>query len=175
MDGCCLRVILVCMSRDDTSSSRQIIALIIFLALCAAVAGIGSVATSSAMDGWYESLEQPSWNPADWLFGPVWTALYIIIALSAWIVWRKRGWEGAKLPLIVWGVQLGLNLLWTLLFFGMESPLAGLIEIVFLWLAIAATIAVFWPISRLAALMLVPYLLWVTYAGALNYSIWSLN
>lgn len=163
------------MDASDRSIKQQLLALVVFLGLCAIVAGLGSVFTMAGMDGWYESLEQPDWDPPDWLFGPVWTVLYIGIAIAAWLVWKARGWQSARTPLIVWGVQLGLNLLWTGIFFGLEQPGIASIEIVLLWLAILATILLFWPISKIAAIILVPYLAWVTYAAALTISIWRLN
>lgn len=163
------------METNERSIREQLIALVVFLGLCAAVAAIGSVMSSSAMDGWYSDLEQPDWNPPDWVFGPVWSVLYILIGISGWLVWRARGWDGARVPLIVWGVQLLLNLFWTVVFFGLEEVGLGAIEIVFLWISIVATIVVFWPIGRLAALLLVPYLIWVSYAAMLNFSIWQLN
>lgn len=163
------------MNTHDPSPRRQFIALIIFLGLVAAVSGLGSLFTMSGMDGWYESLEQPDWQPPDWLFGPVWSVLYLGIGVAAWLVWRARGIADARVPLAIWGIQLALNLLWTAIFFGLEQPGIASIEIVVLWVAILATIVAFWPISKLAAIILVPYLAWVTYAGALTISIWQLN
>lgn len=163
------------METNDRPVRRQLLALFLFLLACAVVAGLGSLFTMSAMDGWYADLEQPDWEPPDWVFGPIWSILYLAIGVAAWLVWRERGWEQGRIPLVLWSVQLGLNLLWTAIFFGLEMPGAGLVEIVALWLAIAATIVAFWPVSRLAALLLVPYFGWVSYAAALNYAIWTLN
>ena len=163
------------MDRSGHSTLGQIVGLLIFLGLCALVAGIGSVVSMSAMDSWYGNLEQPNWNPPDWVFGPVWSVLYLMIAISGWLVWRARGWTAAQAQLIVWGIQLALNLLWTVLFFGLEQPGLAAIEIVLLWVAIFATINMFWPISSIAAALLVPYLIWVTYATLLTISIWRLN
>jgi translocator protein len=130
------------------------------------VAAIGGSATTTGPGSWYAGLTQPSWNPPDWLFGPVWTALYAAMAVAAWLVWRD-GHRGALVP---YGVQLALNLAWTLTFFGAESTWGGVVVIGALWVAIAVTIAVFRPVP-VAAWLLVPYLGWVTYAGALTLSI----
>lgn len=163
------------MATREQANNWNLPALLVFLVICAAAAGIGNLLTALGQDGWYSSLEQPSWNPPDAVFGPVWGVLYVFIAISAWLVWKEAGWERAKVPLLVWGVQLALNVGWTGVFFGLNMIGAALVEIVVLALAIAATIALFWPINRLAALLLVPYLGWVLYATALNYSIWTLN
>jgi translocator protein len=163
------------MRTDDYSTRRQLLVLAMFLGLCAVVAGLGSVMSASAMDGWYGRLEQPGWDPPDWVFGPVWSVLYVLIAVSGWLVWRARGWFESRAALIAWGVQLALNLLWTAVFFGLEQPGLATVEIAFLWMAIVANIVMFWFVSRLAAVLLVPYLIWVTYAAALTFSIWRLN
>jgi translocator protein len=131
--------------------------------------------TMTAMNGWYESLEQPEWNPPDQVFGPVWTLLYAAMAISAWLVWRSQDRTVWRFPLVVWWLQLALNLLWTALFFGLQMPGVALAGIVALLAAITATIIAFWSVSRIAAAMLVPYLGWVAFAAALNYSIWSSN
>ncbi|MDR7278826.1 TspO/MBR family protein [Catenuloplanes atrovinosus] len=134
----------------------------------AAIGGLGVQGTAAE----YNSLAQPAWAPPDWLFGPVWTVLYAMIALSGWLAWRRAGWTTA---LTVYAVQLGLNAVWTPLFFGAGQYGLALIDIILLWLSIAAVTALFRRISTLAALLLVPYLLWVTYATALNAAIWSMN
>lgn len=163
------------MKPDERSTKTQLVALLIFLGLVAAVSGLGSLLTMSGMNGWYESLEQPDWNPPDWVFGPVWSVLYLGIGVSAWLVWRRRGWGGARLALGLWGVQLALNLLWTAIFFGLQEPGLASLEIVILWVAIVSTTVSFWPISKIAAIILIPYLAWVTFAAALTISIWRLN
>jgi len=124
---------------------------------------------------WYESLAKPSWRPANWLFAPVWTVLYISVAVAGWMVWRDGGWPGAAGPLAMFALQLALNAAWTPLFFGLHRPDLAFYEIVVLWLSIAATITFFYPLSKPAALLLVPYLAWVTFAAALNFSVWQLN
>jgi len=124
---------------------------------------------------WYERLRKPSWRPPNWLFAPVWTALYLMIATSGWLVWREAGFFGAAFPLGVFGLQLLLNAAWTPLFFGLHRLDLGFVDIVLLWLSIIATIALFQPISVTAAVLLLPYVAWVTFAAALNFAVWRLN
>jgi len=147
--------------------------LAIAVALCFAAAGIGSLYTTPAIPTWYASLQKPSWTPPGWLFGPVWTVLYLMMAIAVWLVWRERGFTGAALALFA--VQLALNSLWSVIFFGWKSPGLALVEILFLWTAIFLTMLAFWRISHAAGWLMWPYLLWVTFAGFLNLSIWRLN
>lgn len=159
--------------RDD-AAPRFWLPLAVFLLLVFAVAGIGGVATSSSVGGWYQTLAKPSFNPPDWIFGPVWTTLYAMMALAAALAWRRGG--ARRRPAIAWFcIQLTLNLCWSLLFFGLQLIGAALICLVLLWLAIAVALRHFWRIDRLAGLLLVPYLVWVGFAGALNFMIWQLN
>lgn len=143
-----------------------------FVVLCLAVAALGGWVTVQAVAEWYPTLNKPSWTPPSWLFGPVWTVLYIMMAVAAWLVWKAGQ---AKVALLLFGAQLLLNLAWSFLFFGARSPGLGLIDIVLLWLAIAATIFAFSLRSRLAAYLMVPYLCWVSFATALNAAIFVLN
>ncbi|WP_033344450.1 TspO/MBR family protein [Catenuloplanes japonicus] len=136
--------------------------------ITAAIGGLGVQGTAAE----YNSLAQPSWAPPTWLFGPVWTVLYAMIALSGWLVWRRTGWTPA---LTVFAGHLVLNAIWTPIFFGAGRYGLALADIVALWLAIATLIVLFRPVSRPATLLLTPYLLWVTYATALNAAIWHLN
>jgi benzodiazapine receptor len=124
---------------------------------------------------WYERLNKPSWRPSNRLFAPVWTVLYVMIAVSGWLVWREVGFAGAALPLTVYALQLVLNAAWTPLFFGLHRPDLGFFDIVLVWLSIVATIVLFIPIHVGAGLLLVPYLAWVTFATALNFAVWRLN
>ncbi len=136
------------------------------------------VATTAAVfrpDAWYEALRKPSWNPPNWLFPPAWTVLYIMIAVSGWLVWRELGCAGAALPLAVFVVQLVLNGLWSPIFFGMKRLDLAFYELTILWVSIVACILLFAPISATAAWLLVPYLAWVSFAGLLNYTVWKLN
>lgn len=154
------------------SVSRQTLALAGWLVLCFAAA---TSAVFVSVDGWYVTLNKPSWNPPSWLFGPVWTLLYIMMAIAAWLVWRKGGWALQRWPLSLFVIQWLLNAIWTPLFFGMHLIGLALVDIVLLWIAIVATLAAFWRVSRPAAWLLVPYLMWVSFATALNFAIWQLN
>lgn len=151
------------------------LALGLSIAICFSAAGIGSLFTDPEIGGWYARIEKPSWTPPNWVFGPVWSTLYLMMAVAAWLVWKEKGWAGASAPLALFGAQLVFNALWSILFFGMHRVGLALLDIILLWSAILATILTFWRISPLAAALMLPYLLWVTYASALNYSIWKLN
>ena len=151
------------------------IGLIVLLVLCFAAAGIGGAVTTSQIDGWYAALAKPSWTPPNWIFGPVWSALYLGMAVAAWLVWRQRGLAGAVMPLLLFGVQLFLNMLWSCLFFGLENPGLAFLEVLLLWIAIVGTNVAFWRRSLAAGLLLLPYLTWVSFAAVLNFAIWRLN
>lgn len=150
-----------------------------FLALVFAVSLISSTVTMPAVGGWYQTLEKPAWTPPDWVFGPVWTLLYVMIALAGWRIWLRlpvsfsSRWRHPALR--PYWVQLLLNFLWSLLFFGLQNPLLGAFDIVALLLAIAVCMAVFWRFDRMAAWLMAPYLLWVAYAASLNIGILLLN
>jgi len=124
---------------------------------------------------WYAGLKKPAWNPPAWIFGPVWTTLYTMMALAAWLVWKRGGFVAQRKPLALFLTQLVLNAAWTPLFFGLHWPGIAFAEIVLLWLAIAATLAAFCVVSCTAAWLLVPYLGWVSFAAALNFELWRLN
>ena len=151
---------------------RQWFALAGFIGLCLAVGIIAGLVTAPAVLEWYPTLVKPSWTPPSWLFAPAWTVLYILMAVAAWLVWKAGN---AKAALILFFGQLFLNLAWSILFFGARSPGSGLIDVTAMWIAIAATIFAFAFKSRLAAFLMVPYLCWVSFAGALNASIFMLN
>ncbi len=151
---------------------RQWIVLAGFIGLCLAVGIIAGLVTAPAVLDWYPTLAKPSWTPPSWLFAPAWTVLYILMAVAAWLVWKAGN---AKAALILFFGQLLLNLAWSVLFFGARSPGLGLIDVTAMWLAIAATIFAFAFRSRLAAFLMVPYLCWVSFAAALNASIFMLN
>lgn len=152
---------------------NEIPKLMVSLIIVFIVVAIGSVATSPQIPVWYATLARPAWAPPNWLFPVVWTILYILIGISLFLVWRK-GLE-SKQALVVFAVQLGLNLLWSLVFFGLHSIVGGLVIILMLWMAILANIIVFYRISKWAGLILLPYLVWVSIASYLNYSIYLLN
>jgi benzodiazapine receptor len=155
---------------DSMNTSKQVCGLVVFLLLCLGVGFLGSLATTPNIDGWYSDIQKPSWTPPNAVFAPVWTALYILMAISAWMIWRmaetKRG-----IPLFLFFLQLILNAVWSWVFFGMQSPSAGMIDIVALWFVILAMIIAFWKINPLAGIIMIPYLLWVSFASALNFAI----
>jgi tryptophan-rich sensory protein len=147
----------------------------VFLVICFAAAGIGGTVTTPKIPGWYATLAKPSWNPPNWIFGPVWSALYLSMAVAAWLVWRQGGLAGATMPLALFAVQLVLNVLWSYLFFGLQNPGLAFVEVLLLWAAIAATMVVFWQRATVAGLLFGPYLAWVSFASVLNFAIWRLN
>src|SRR5262245_6571257 len=135
------------------------------------VAAVGALVTAPAVRSWYPDLPRPAWTPPDWVFGPVWTVLYAMIAVAASIVWARRDRIDVCCPLGAFAVHLALNLAWPLLFFGLKSPLLGFLDICLLWVATAVTATQFWLVSRAAGWLFVPYLAWVTFAAALNAAI----
>jgi translocator protein len=143
---------------------------------------IGSLFTVPSIPNWYVNLSKPTFNPPAWIFAPVWTILFIMMGVAAFLIWsahdktsERQEKMAAKLALVIFIVQLALNAFWSIIFFGMHNPGGALVEIVFLWLAILATIIAFFKISKPAAWLLVPYILWVSFASFLNFSIWQLN
>ena len=159
-------------SPQTTTAMRRWLALAGWLLLCFGAASLGAV----FMPGeWYAALKKPAWNPPGWIFAPAWSALYTMMAVAAWLVWQRGGFAAQRRSLGLFLAQLALNALWTPLFFGLHRPGMAFAEIVLLWLAIAATIVVFRPVRRTAMLLLVPYLAWVSFAAALNFTLWRLN
>ncbi len=149
---------------------------IVAILLCQLAGVLGVLFTSAAIPGWYAQLNQPALNPPSWVFSPVWVSLYTLMGIAAALVW-KAGWQqsGVRVALGLFAVQLALNAAWSLLFFGLRNPLFGLIDIIFMLAAIVATVIAFARVSRPAALLLLPYLLWVSFATYLNAAIWLLN
>ncbi len=155
--------------------------LIIAIVVSEAAGIIGSVFTMPSIAGWYAGIVKPALNPPAWVFGPVWTTLYALMGIAAWLVWKQ--WDQGnpstklkvKIALAIFGLQLFLNAIWSIIFFGLQNPGWALIDIAALWLAIVWTMVVFYKISKPACYLLVPYLLWVSFASYLNYSIWMLN
>lgn len=143
--------------------------------LCEFAGVIGSVFTFGQIATWYLALNKPFFTPPNWIFGPVWLALYALMGISLYLVWATGGGKKLKQALQVFGLQLALNSLWSIVFFGAESLLFGLVVIILLWLAILWTIAKFWRIDSRAGWLLVPYIIWVTIATALNAGVWLLN
>ena len=158
-----------------TTLKHPYIGLVVFLVVCFAAAGIGGAVTTPKIATWYATLVKPSWNPPNWIFGPVWSALYFCMAVAAWLVWRQGGFSGTKVPLTLFAVQLVLNVLWSCIFFGLEMPGLAFVEVLLLWAAIAATMVTFWRRSMIAGILFVPYLAWVSFASFLNFTIWRLN
>jgi len=146
--------------------------LIVALAVTYGVAFLGGLARP---DAWFDSIAKPAWNPPDWVFGPVWSILYTLMAIAAWLVWRDHGFKNARAALVLYAVQLALNGLWSPLFFGLHRPDLALIDIILLWLAIVATTVLFFRRHQAAGWLFVPYLAWVSFAAALNFAIWRLN
>ncbi len=154
------------------SGLRSALALAGWLLACFAAAAMGGL----FMPGeWYAALRKPAWNPPAWVFGPVWTALYTMMAVAAWLVWRRGGFAAQRRALALFLVQLALNAAWTPLFFGLRRPGLAFAEILLFWLALAATLLAFRPVSRGAAWLLAPYLAWVSFAAVLNFTLWRLN
>lgn len=147
----------------------------LFVGICFAVAAIGSVWTSTSVQTWYVRLQKPAFNPPSWLFGPVWSALYFMMAVSAWLVWRNAGWNTPRAAFILFFFQLGLNLAWSGISFGLRRPGLAYVDIVALLVAVIATAIEFRAFSQTAFWLMVPYAMWVTFASVLNFSIWRLN
>lgn len=153
-----------------------LIALAAFLALSFSAAGIGAAFTAQSVRTWYPKLRKPRGNPPASWFGPVWTILYLLMAIAAWNAWREgNGWDFATPAITLFLIQLGLNAAWSEIFFGLRAPGWALVEIAFLWTAILATVIAFWKLSPLSGVMMLPYLAWVSYAAYLNAGIWRLN
>jgi len=150
--------------------------LIGFVVLAEGAGIFGSVFTASSIPTWYATLARPEFAPPNWIFAPVWTTLFLLMGIAAFLVWRKGiGRTDVKIALGIFAVQLVLNVLWSVIFFGLQNPGGAFVEIIVLWLAIVATIITFVKISRPAAWLLAPYIAWVSFAAYLNYSFWMLN
>lgn len=145
-----------------------------WLAISALAGASGAIASVNAA-AFYEQLSRPPWAPPAWLFGPVWSVLYVLMGVAAWLVWRRHGFRGASTALKLFVAQLVANALWTWLFFAWQQGALSFAEIIVLWLLVAGTVVSFWKLHRAAALLLVPYLAWVSFAGALTLSLWRLN
>ncbi len=156
------------------SRTQQALGLLGWLLLCAAASAIGAVASIHAPT-FYQQLVQPSWAPPSSVFGPVWTALYALMGIAAWLVWREGGWRRQRGVLTLFLVQLALNALWSWLFFAWHLGALAFVDIVVLWLMIIATLIGFWRVRPVAGVLLVPYLCWVSFASALNFVVWQMN
>lgn len=151
---------------------RLTLGLIGWLVLSFAAAAIGGAFLPGE---WYAQLRKPSWNPPSWIFGPVWTILYAMMAVAAWLVWQRGGFGRQRAALSLFVVQWMFNALWSPIFFGMQRPGLAFLDLVLLWIALMATLVVFWRVRPVAGVLLVPYAAWVTFAGALNFTVWRLN
>ena len=154
------------------SAGRQLLALLGWLGLCFAAAGSAAFISPGS---WYAGLHKPSWNPPAWIFGPVWTLLYVLMAVAAWLVWRAGGWRRQGRALGLFLLQWLLNFLWTPVFFGLHHMLLAFVDIMALWIVLVAAVISFWRIRTVAGLLLVPYVAWVTFAAVLNFTLWRLN
>jgi translocator protein len=152
--------------------TRAGIGLVGWVAACFAAGWFGSQFQPGA---WFEQLEKPAWQPPNWLFGPVWTVLYALMAVAAWMVWKRYGFRGAPVALGLFALQLVLNALWSWVFFGLQRPGLAFVEITVLAVVLTATVVVFWRRRMVAGLLLLPYLGWVLFASALTATIWRLN
>ncbi len=162
------------MHSANPSTPAQALGLLLSLALTFLAAALGSLASVNAPQ-FYAQLVRPSWAPPGWLFGPVWSALYTLMAVAAWLAWRKSGLQRARPALMLYAAQLAANALWSWLFFQWQLGNAAFAEVLLLWGLIAATALAFWRLERLAAWLLLPYWLWVGFASALSWATWQLN
>ena len=152
------------------------IKLVISVAIPLAVGGLSGFATARGVSTWYPTLAKPPFNPPAWVFGPVWTLLYIMMGVAVFFVWRKGlDADGVRIALTVFAIQLVLNGLWSILFFGLHAPGWALVEIILLWAAIGTTTWLFWRVAPVAGALMLPYWAWVSFATVLNASLWSLN
>lgn len=156
------------------SKQKQILGLIGWLVVSFAASAVGAVASIQARS-FYSQLSQPAWAPPPSVFGPVWTVLYALMAIAAWLVWRRGGFRINRIALSFFLGQLILNALWSWLFFAWQLGALAFVDIVLLWILIVATLVSFWRVQLLAGALLIPYLLWVSFAAVLNYSVWQLN
>jgi benzodiazapine receptor len=147
-----------------------------FVVLCLAAGGVGGLAVSQAIVDWYPTLNKPSWNPPSWVFGPVWTVLYVLMAIAAWLVWKKDvRLSGVRVALMLFFAQLVFNCLWSFAFFKLRSPAIGLVDIVILLALLLLTTRAFFNQSKAAGVLLLPYVAWASFATVLNFTIWRLN
>lgn len=151
------------------------IKLIICILICQLAGIIGSLFTISSITSWYVNLNKPFFTPPGWLFGPVWLTLYTLMGISLYLIWNEKSKGKIRTPLALFSIQLVLNALWSIMFFGFQLIFYGLVEIIIMWIFIALTMFSFYRISRNATIILIPYIAWVTIATLLNYFVWVLN
>lgn len=156
------------------SHAKQTLGLLGWLALSFLAAAVGAAASIQAAS-FYQQLAQPAWAPPSWLFGPVWSVLYALMGIAAWLAWREGGWRRQRRVLTLFVIQLAVNALWSWLFFAWHHGALALVDIGLLWLLIAATLVGFWRVRPVAGMLLLPYLCWVSFAAALNFAVWHMN
>jgi tryptophan-rich sensory protein len=154
---------------------KDILKLVASISLCQLAGFLGSLFTTPSIPTWYETLKKPFFTPPNWIFSPVWISLYVLMGISLFMVWRRNDHPEFKTALIFFFIQLILNILWSISFFGLRSPFLGLIDIVLLWIAILITIRFFLRVSKTAAILLLPYIVWSSFAALLNFFFWILN
>jgi tryptophan-rich sensory protein len=154
---------------------RPLGSLALAILACEVVGASGSVFTAMGLDGWYDTLAKPAFTPPSWVFAPVWTTLFALLGVALWLVWQADATDQRRIALLAFAVQFAFNVAWSAAFFGARSPIAGLAVIAVLWIAIVATIWTFDRVDRRAALLLLPYLAWVSFAAVLNFQLWWLN
>ncbi len=157
-------------------SKENILKLVVSIVICQTAGIIGSLFTTPYIPTWYATLVKPDFNPPSWVFGPVWTTLYLLMGIALFLVW-KNGFKNKNVPvaMAIFGVQLILNTAWSIIFFRLQNPGLAFIEMVFLWASILASMIYFYKVSKIASWLLLPYILWVSFAGVLNMNIWLLN
>jgi benzodiazapine receptor len=154
---------------------RLVVGLLAWVGLCLGAGLIGSVFTARSVGEWYGGISKPPWTPPSWVFGPVWSALYVLMGVAAWLVWRQAGSSARTIALVVFALQLALNAGWSAIFFGLRMPGWAFGEIVVLWAAIVWAAIACWRVTPVAGYLLLPYLAWVSFASALNFAIWRMN
>jgi tryptophan-rich sensory protein len=164
-----------CYQRKKKMKFNDILKLVASVILCQIAGFLGSLFTTPAIPTWYKTLNKPFFTPPNWIFSPVWISLFILMGISLYFVWRRADHPKFKIAFLFFFVQLILNILWSIFFFGFRSPLLGLVDIVLLWIAILFTIMNFLKVSKFAGVLLLPYLVWVSFATLLNFSLWFLN
>ena len=151
------------------------IGLVVSIVVCFSAGFLGSMATNGSVDNWYVEINKPEWNPPNWIFAPVWSTLFLMMAVAVWLVWKQAGFGKSRFALGAFAVQLVLNALWSVVFFGMKETGWACVEIAMLWAAIVVTTCLFYRHSKLAAGLMIPYLMWVSFASFLNFTIWQMN
>ncbi|MDH4122686.1 MAG: tryptophan-rich sensory protein [Thermoplasmata archaeon] len=151
------------------------IALIVFIVICYAASAVGAIFTTKNLDVWYDSLRKPSWTPPGGLIGTIWFILYTLMAIAAAIVWSSGDFEQISIPIILFAIQLALNVIWSLLFFAKQDLKGAFVEVVIFWMFILATMIAFFTVNVLAGILFIPYLTWVSIASYLNYTVWRMN